>query len=92
MQPADYWQQLFESWPATFPAHGIVVTNYHESIPFVNFMINDGMVVLERDKPDSSDARKVILPYASISALKITATFDLDRFAELGFRVVNNEM
>ncbi len=89
MHSADYWQQLFESWPPSFPTHGIVVTTYQESVQFINFMLNDGMIVLERDKPDSSDARKVILPFASIAALKITATFELDRFAELGFRATN---
>jgi hypothetical protein len=86
MNSSDHWQVLFESWPPSFPTKGIVVTSYQETIPFVNFMINEGMVVLERDKPDTHDARKVILPFASIAALKITATFDLDRFKELGFQ------
>lgn len=89
MQPADYWQQLFESWPATFPKSGIVVTTFQDSVPFVDFMLNDGMVLLERDKPDSSNARKVILPFASIAGLKMTDTFEFDRFLELGFRAVN---
>jgi len=88
MQSADYWQMLFEGWPESFPTHGIIVTTYQESIPFINFMINDGLIVLERDKPDSSDARKVILPFGSIAGLKSTATFDLDRFQELGFRAI----
>jgi len=88
MQSADYWQQIFEAWPESFPMQGIVVTTYQESVPFVNFMLNEGMIVFERDKPDSSDARKVVLPFASIAALKITATFELDRFQELGFRAI----
>ncbi len=86
MQSAEYWQSLFEGWPASFPTQGIVVTTYDESIPFVNFMIGEGMLVLERDRPDSSNARKVILSYANIAAVKITETFDLVRFQELGFR------
>ncbi len=91
MQSADYWQQLFEGWPPSFPTKGIVVTTYQESIQFVRFMISDGMIVLERDKPDSSDARKVVIPFASVAALKITDTFELERFQELGFRSVNQD-
>ncbi|MGD9855770.1 MAG: hypothetical protein AB7U20_12570 [Planctomycetaceae bacterium] len=86
MQSAESWQSLFEGWPASFPTQGIIVTSFQESIPFANFMIGEGMVVLDRDKPDSSGARKVILAYSEIAALKITATFELDRFQELGFR------
>ncbi len=86
MQSAEYWQSLFEGWPASFTTQGIIITTQNESIPFVNFMISEGMVVLERDRPDSSNARKVILGYESIAALKITETFDLVRFQELGFR------
>jgi hypothetical protein len=86
MDSSECWQVLFENWPPSFPPKGIVVTSYQETIPFVNFMIRDGMVVLERDKPDSHDARKVVLLFGSIAALKITATFDLDRFKELGFK------
>ena len=86
MNSSEHWQVLFESWPPSFPSKGIVVTTFQETIPFVNFMIAEGMVVLERDKPDTHDARKVVLPFGAIAALKITATFELDRFTELGFR------
>lgn len=86
MQSAEYWQSLFESWPDHFPAEGIIVTKFQESVPFAGFMIGEGLIVLDRDKPDSSGARKVILAYSEIAALKVTATFDLARFQELGFR------
>jgi len=88
MQSADYWQSLFESWPDHFPPQGIIITSHQESIPFANFMIGEGLIVLERENPDSSGARKIILAYSQIAALKITATFDLVRFQELGFRTV----
>jgi len=91
MQSADYWQQLFEGWPPSFPTKGVVVTTYQESIQFVRFMISDGMIVFERDKPDSSDARKVVIPFSSVAALKITETFELERFQELGFRSTNQD-
>ncbi|MBX3437844.1 MAG: hypothetical protein KF861_10160 [Planctomycetaceae bacterium] len=86
MQSAEYWQSLFEGWPAGFPTQGILITSFQEAIPFTGFMISEGMIVLDRDKPDSSGARKVILAYDVIAALKITSTFELDRFQELGFR------
>lgn len=86
MQSAEYWQSLFEGWPASFPPQGIIVTSFQESIPFTGFMIAEGMIVLDRDKPDSFGGRKVVLAYSEIVALKITSTIELDRFQELGFR------
>ena len=79
------WQSFFESWPPSLPQEGIVVTSFQETIPFSRFMIADGLLALERDKPDSIGSRKVILGFAAISAVKMTDTGDFGRFAQMGF-------
>lgn len=80
------WRSLFENWPETIPREGIVVTRFQESIPFVSFLISGSIVLLERDRPDGSGARKVMLAYDSISALKITSPIEMARFQVMGFQ------
>jgi hypothetical protein len=86
MQSAAYWQMLFENWPGSFPRQGIVITTQPDTIPFANFMITDGLLLLERDKPDSQGGRKVILSYESIAGVKFTTTVPTEEFSALGFR------
>jgi len=86
MQSAIYWQTLFENWPAAVPRQGIVVTTQPDPLPFVTFLLADGLLLLERDKPDSQGARKVILSYESIAGVKITSTAPIEELTQLGFR------
>jgi hypothetical protein len=85
MQTAAYWQTLFQRWPASLPRQGLVVTVFQEAIPFSDFLLSEGLLLLERDKPDSTGARKVILCFDAIAGVKITSTIELARFRELGF-------
>lgn len=86
MDTGEYWKMLFEGWPADLPREGLLITTFGESIPFRDYLLSPGIVLLERDKPDSAGARKVMLAYAAISALKITAVRDLADFTALGFQ------
>lgn len=85
MDASEYWRMLFQSWPESMPRTGLIVTNFDEIIPFINFMISDGILLVERDRPDSSDARKVMISYQAISAVKATNTLDLEKYKALGF-------
>ncbi|KAA0137375.1 hypothetical protein [Gimesia chilikensis] len=88
MQSAEGWRSILENWPEVIPKRGIIVTNYQESIPFQNFLLSTGVVLLERDKPDSLGARKVMLSYEAISAIKLTDTMELARYQVMGFQPV----
>jgi hypothetical protein len=85
MDTADSWRMLFTSWPASMPRQGLIVTIFEEIIPFVNFMTSGGILLVERDRPDSSDARKVMIAYGAISAVKSTSTMDFDKYKAFGF-------
>ena len=85
MDAASAWQELFENWPSDAPKIGIIVTNYQENIGFSDFMTADGLLAVERDRPDSIGARKVIVAYTAILAVKMTDTGDLSNVASLGF-------
>jgi hypothetical protein len=69
---AASWKSVFESWPVNIPHVGMLVTSGQETIPFVDFLLGDGFVIVERDKPDSSGARKVIVSLAAITAVKLS--------------------
>ncbi len=86
METAESWRSLFENWPESIPRQGLLVTNFGEQIPFVNFLISGGIVLVERDKPDSQGARKVLVAYDAISAVKITNPMELARFQVMGFQ------
>lgn len=86
METAEAWRSLFETWPESIPKSGMLITNTQESIPFVNFLISGGILLLERDKPDSLGARKVMVAYSAISAVKIASTLELARFQVMGFQ------
>lgn len=86
METGEAWRTLFENWPETIPRNGILITVFQESIPFCNYMISGGILLLDRDKPDSAGARKVLIAYDSISAVKMTNTLELARYQVMGFQ------
>jgi hypothetical protein len=86
VEPAEAWRNLFENWPAALPQEGIVVTIFNEQIPFTAFMVSGGILLLERDKPDQFNARKVMVAYSAIAAVKSTSPMELARFQVMGFQ------
>ena len=86
MAAGESWHALFENWPESVPREGIVVTAQGETIPFVNYLISGSILLLERDKPDTFGARKVMIVYEAISAVKITSPMELARFQVMGFQ------
>lgn len=83
------WKMLFQRWPMTIPKVGIVVTVLNESIAFSSFQIAEQMVLLERDRPDNSGARSIMVPWSQISIVKLTAPIDPAQFKDMGFKPVN---
>lgn len=86
MQSVEGWRSILENWPEVIPKKGIVVTTYQESIPFQNYLLSNGIVLFERDKPDSLGSRKVMLSYEAICAIKLTDTMELARYQVMGFQ------
>lgn len=86
MQSTETWRSLFENWPESIPREGLLVTTFQETIPFVSFLVSGGILLVERDKPDTYGARKVFVGYDAISALKLTTPIELARFQVMGFQ------
>ena len=85
MDALQAWHKLFTAWPENVPREGLVVT-VTDTIPFTNFLVSEGLVLLERDRPDALGARKVMVPFANIIVLKMTSTAELARFQSMGFQ------
>ncbi len=79
------WRLVFAHWPPGVPYQGVVVTSYAEQIPFEAFQFTDELVLLDRPTPDTVGARRVILPYGQITALKITSVTQTNAFEPVGF-------
>ncbi|MBI1348848.1 hypothetical protein GC163_21455 [bacterium] len=86
MQTAEAWRALFENWPESIPRAGILVASFGETIQFKDFLISGSILLVEREIPDSLGARKVLIAYDAIQAVKITAPLDLARFQVMGFQ------
>lgn len=82
---AAAWRQLFESWPSNRPRRGLVFADWQETISFDSYLISDEILFLNRPQPDGLGARKVMIPFSRIAAVKFIDVFELDEFASLGF-------
>ncbi len=85
MDAQDSWRSLFENWPESIPRQGMLVTSFQETIPFVNFLVS-GILLVERDKPDTYGSRKVFVAYEAISGLKLATPMELANFRVMGFQ------
>lgn len=61
------------------------MTALNESIPFVAFVYDEHTALFQRQTPDAMGARQVIVPYSSISYIKITAIVLPKVFNEMGY-------
>lgn len=84
---AAVWHNTFKNWPAHFKRKGVVAPiGGGESIPFVDFVMTDNVVVLERATPDNSGARRVAIPFSVIETLKYTEPLKTEQFLEAGYK------
>lgn len=86
MESAFAWQQLFEQWPRNRSRSGIILTSSQEPISFVDFKTIPGILALERERPDSQEARKVLVAFSAITAVKFTDTAPFSEMTALGFQ------
>ncbi len=86
MHTAEAWRTLSENWPDSIPRTGILLMSGGEGIEFKDFLISGAIVLVERVVPDSQGARKVMVAYESIQAVKITSPMELARFQVMGFQ------
>jgi len=83
---ADAWRIVFESWPQAISRKGMILTKQNENVPFVDFLISNSLLLVDRGTPDAHGARKVILGIDQIAALKLAGTQSMADFQTMGFQ------
>ncbi len=85
MDDTKSWKQFFVKWPKDIPPRGVLVTTFEDQIMFDGFMTSDDLLLVERKAPDTTGARKVLLPYSRIAAVKFVDIVRSRSFEGLGF-------
>lgn len=85
MNNGDTWRDYFSNWPSGVAPTGIIVTSYQEQVPFESFQLSDRLLMLNRRAPDTVGARRVVVPFSEIVAVKITDILPAKAIKELGF-------
>ena len=86
METAESWRSLFENWPESIPRQGMVVTTSGDQVPFSNYLISGGLMLLERARPDAAGNRKVMISYEQIGAVNLASNAELSQFQSMGFQ------
>jgi hypothetical protein len=81
-------RRVFAEWPVSIPKSGLVVTTFGESIPFCSYMLSGDLLLLERKTPDAQGARRVVMGFDAINAVKILDAIEMARFTAMGFQGV----
>jgi len=81
-------RRVFAEWPVSIPKAGLVVTTFGESIPFCSYMLSGELLLLERKTPDAQGARRVVMGFDAINAIKILDAIEMARFTAMGFQGV----
>ena len=86
VQAIEHWQAIFENWPEVIQRRGVIVSKHGETLPFVNFMISEGLLLIERDGPDAAGTRRAIIGYDSIAIVKLMSNAEMSQFLTMGFQ------
>ncbi len=70
MPASKLWQAFFTNWPAAIAQRGLIITSLNDSVPFKNFWLKDGLLLLERNNPDALGGRFILLSFEGISTVK----------------------
>ncbi|HEV3341521.1 MAG TPA: hypothetical protein VG125_14230 [Pirellulales bacterium] len=85
MASGSTWQQYFQNWPPDVPPRGILVTRSNDQVPFDGFLTSDTMLLLQRKTPDNVGARKVLMAYDEVVAVKFIDVVRGKAFETVGF-------
>jgi hypothetical protein len=91
MNNGDTWRDYFRNWPGSVAPTGIIVTSFQEQVPFESFQLSDRLLLLNRRAPDTVGARRIVVPFAEIVAVKITDIISAKAVKDLGFEPPNTK-
>ena len=90
MSSSQNWKTFFTQWPSGIAQRGLIITSLNDSVPFKNFWLKDGLLLLERTNPDALGGRFVLLGFDVINTLKFTDPLRETIIEESGFVVTES--
>jgi hypothetical protein len=78
-------KEFFHAWPGGLDRRGVLVCTFGEQIPFSSFMPGEHLLIVDRSVPDTMGARKIVVPYDNIAAIKFIEVVKNKVFQPLGF-------
>ncbi len=85
MEGDNSWREFFENWPQTIPKVGVLIPSFGEPVAFNDFRVNEGILLVQRERPDTIGARKLMVSFTAILALKLVDVEPLDHYETMGF-------
>jgi hypothetical protein len=85
MESREAWRKFFRGWPAGLAQRGVLVTSFGEQIPFASFSAAEELLLVDRPTPDVTGARKVVVGYDAVVAVKLTDVVKPAALAPWGF-------
>lgn len=86
MLTPESWRSLFQNWPEDMERRGFVLSKQGESIGFDDFRVSNGLLLLGRNAPDASGARRAFIAFDEIALVKLPTIAELSQFQRLGFQ------
>ncbi len=83
----EAWIEVLRCWPADIPRRGIVVTSFGESIEFISYRLLGTVLLLERERPDSQNGRRIMIQLRDVAIIKVTDPVGIEEFEKFGFFV-----
>jgi hypothetical protein len=91
MSSTQNWNSFFAHWPDGIAQRGMIITSLNDSVPFKNFWIKDGLLLLERVNPDALGGRFVLLSFDGINTVKFTDPLRESVIVEAGFVAIESK-
>lgn len=80
------WQRFLNNWPQGLQRQGVVITSWDEQVPFSAFLTSEDMIMFERRNPDTNGARRMLIGYDGIKAVKLVEVVKDTPFLKSGFQ------
>ncbi|MDA7978105.1 MAG: hypothetical protein MPJ50_04965 [Pirellulales bacterium] len=80
------WKRFLHDWPQGLQRQGVLMASWDEQIPFSSFLTTTDLVMFERRNPDTNGARRVLIGFDEIKAIKIVEVVRDEPFREAGFQ------
>jgi hypothetical protein len=80
------WKSFLNDWPGGLQRQGVLITGWDEQVPFSSFLTRQDLVMFERRNPDTNGARRILIGYDEVKAVKIVEVVKDKPFRDAGFR------